>query len=335
MNKNIKYTNNPNNKAKSRIIFDSKEISSDKDNLSQEGLYFNFKIDKTVDTQYHMLIVGPNDSPYSGGYYMFDCQFPDLYPFFPMRITSKTQGGDIRKHPNLYKNGKCCFSFLGTWSGPPWTACHNPKTVGISMRSVLTNNPLTNEPGWEDRDDTNTQLYEDIVRFFNVKYAVIELLENIPANFECFRFTMYELFLKNYDKFVEQINLLHKYDKKEIKSPVYSFKIFVDCDDLSFKLIQLKTNISEILSKKEDTTKLKNDKKEEIVNEIIESNHDVNNIDHSKVSNKSEKKKVTAIRPSNNCKFLEEGHCELGGDNREYIVKKYDNGSKRWVLKKN
>ena len=129
MNKNIKYTNNPNNKAKSRIIFDSKEVSSDKDSLSQEGLYFNFKIDKIVDTQYHMLIVGPNDSPYSGGYYMFDCQFPDLYPFFPMKIISKTQGGDIRKHPNLYKNGKCCFSFLGTWSGPPWTACHNPKTV--------------------------------------------------------------------------------------------------------------------------------------------------------------------------------------------------------------
>ena len=86
MNKNIKYTNNPNNKAKSRIIFDSKEVSSDKDSLSQEGLYFNFKIDKIVDTQYHMLIVGPNDSPYSGGYYMFDCQFPDLYPFFPMKL---------------------------------------------------------------------------------------------------------------------------------------------------------------------------------------------------------------------------------------------------------
>ena len=45
-------------------------------------------------------------------------QFPDNYPYYPMTMKIGTQGGGIRKHPNLYTGGKCCFSFLGIWQGP-------------------------------------------------------------------------------------------------------------------------------------------------------------------------------------------------------------------------
>ena len=88
MNNSVKYTNNPNNKAKSRIIFDKNDIDKEKDNLAKEGLYFIINIEDQIDTNYNMLIIGPQDSPYAGGYYMFDCQFPDQYPFFPMKVFS-------------------------------------------------------------------------------------------------------------------------------------------------------------------------------------------------------------------------------------------------------
>merc|ERR1711991_971857 len=103
-------------------------------------------------------------------------------PYFPMTMKTRTQGGSIRKHPNLYVNGKCCFSFLGTWSGPPWTACQNPQTVAISMKSVLTNNPIVNEPGWETKNDSRTKLYETMVRYFNIRYAVIKVLQEIDTS---------------------------------------------------------------------------------------------------------------------------------------------------------
>ena len=80
------------------------------------------------------MLIGPEDSPYVGGFYTFDAQFPTNYPYFPMTAKTRTQGGSLhlKASLNLYVNGKCCFSFLGTWSGPPWTACQNPETVAVS-----------------------------------------------------------------------------------------------------------------------------------------------------------------------------------------------------------
>ena len=336
MNNSVKYTNNPNNKAKSRIIFDKNDIDKEKDNLAKEGLYFIINIEDQIDTNYNMLIIGPQDSPYAGGYYMFDCQFPDQYPFFPMKVLSKTQGGNIRKHPNLYKNGKCCFSFLGTWNGPPWTACHNPKTVGISMRSVLTNNPLVNEPGWENVFDEKTKLYEDIVKYFNVKYAVIEVLKNLPENYSDLRSEIYSLFLKNYNIYLDQINSIKYHDMKTVKSPVYSFEINIDCKELISDLNRLKKEINIYLSA--NNNDLNENENENIVNlEIVNDTTDISNENISKQDTgniKKNSKKSNISRPEINCQNLEVGHCEKGKDNRYYIVKQYENGHKRWILKK-
>ena len=83
---------------------------------------------KTISTHYYQLLMGLKNSPYECGFYVFKGQFPDNYPFKPMTMKSLTQGGNVRKHPNFYVCGKCCFSFLGTWSGPPWTPCQNSKS---------------------------------------------------------------------------------------------------------------------------------------------------------------------------------------------------------------
>ena len=228
------FTGNIQRRGKSRIIYDVKNIEKNKDNLNnQEGLYFKFNIDDSdFSSKYKMLIVGPDDTPYVGGLYLFNAQFPDQYPYRPMKMTSMTQGGGIRKHPNLYVCGKCCFSFLGTWTGPPWSACQNPTTVGISMRSVLTNNPIVNEPGWEKRNDPNTKLYENLIRYFNIRYAVIEILENFPVNYLDFKKEIINIFIKNYSKYKIEVNKFIHLNKKVIKSPVYNFEISVNCDAL-------------------------------------------------------------------------------------------------------
>ena len=248
-----------------------------------------------------MLVIGPDDSPYIGGFYLFESQFPDQYPFLPMKMTSITQGGNIRKHPNLYRCGKCCFSFLGTWTGPPWTACQNPTTVGISMRSVLTNNPINNEPGWEKKNDDKTKLYETLIRYFNIKYAVIAILKKLSlfTKYSPFKQDIINVFKKNYHIYKGEIKKFKHLDKKETKSPVYSFKVNIDCDSLNNDLDTIYNNLCGTLPPINT------------MNKII--------------------KRKAPEKPASN---YETGLVMKGLDGRMWKVKTYSNDTKRWVLNK-
>lgn len=222
------YTNTPNPIAINRIIFDRKNIEKDYDYLDSEGIYFNWDNKNSVDTHYRNLIIGPSDSPYEGGFYFFQAQYPDNYPFYPMKMKTMTQGGNVRKHPNLYTCGKCCFSFLGTWSGPPWTACQNPKTVAISIRSVLTPNPIENEPGWEKSTDERTKKYAQIIKYFNIRHAVIDMMKTPPSGFESFLPIMKKQFIKNYSKYLANLEEFKSLDGTTMQSPAYGFHIKID-----------------------------------------------------------------------------------------------------------
>tara|TARA_B110000908_G_C10190738_1_gene420346 strand:+ start:35 stop:808 length:774 start_codon:yes stop_codon:yes gene_type:complete len=253
------------------------------------------------------LLVGPQDTPYAGGFYLFNGMFPDEYPFYPMKMTSLTQGGGIRKHPNLYTNGKCCFSFLGTWAGPAWTACQNPVTVAISMVSVLTNNPIQNEPGWESKNDKNTKLYELAVRYFNIRYAVLEIMLNKKELYKGFVTIFNKVFLKNYKNYLVEINKFKEYSGKNIKIPIYNFQVLFDYE---FCQTQLK-NIYDDLTH----SRVKNIGVNPVLNKITQ------------VYTRKCPKDVASKFPKNTIKE--------GLDKRMYYVKEYANLSKRWVLHKN
>lgn len=55
----------------------------------------------------------------------------------------------MRFNPNLYKNGKVCLSILGTWTGPAWSPALTLEKVFVSIQSLLSEQPYTNEPGYE------------------------------------------------------------------------------------------------------------------------------------------------------------------------------------------
>jgi len=245
------YLNEPSNVAVNRIRFDEKQISNDKDILTKEGMYFKFNIDNEVSTIYHKLLIGPDDTPYQKGFYLFEGQFPDNYPFKPMTMRTITQGSDdgnktgIRKHPNLYVCGKCCFSFLGTWAGPPWTACNNAKSAAISMRSVMTKFPLENEPGYEREERNkvngifkNQDLHDEyagLISWFNIKHAVCGVIHKIDeVPYKYFKTEILEEFKKNYQYYIDTAQSMLKLDGTIVKSRVWQFIV--------------KYNVSEIIS---------------------------------------------------------------------------------------
>ena len=72
----------------------------------------------------------PEDTPYSGGCYVFDFFFPGKYPNSPPTVNFRTTGGgSVRFNPNLYNCGKVCLSLLGTWEGAQGEQWNETSTV--------------------------------------------------------------------------------------------------------------------------------------------------------------------------------------------------------------
>jgi len=100
-------------------------------------------------------IVGPEDTPYSGGCFVFDIHFGDDYPDGPMHVWLMTTGnGSVRFNPNLYAEGKVCLSILGTWSGNAGESWNRDTStllqVLVSIQSlIMVPDPYFNEPGYE------------------------------------------------------------------------------------------------------------------------------------------------------------------------------------------
>ena len=274
------YTDNPSPIAIGRIKFDISQIRNDKEVIANEGLYYHFNTDNNISTHYNQLIIGPEDSPYHGGFYLFKAQFPNNYPFKPMTMKTLTQGEKVRKHPNLYVCGKCCFSFLGTWQGPPWTPCNNPRSVGVSMRSVMTPFPLENEPGYEDikKRQSLHKRYADLIGWFNVKHAVCEVMENIDnedMSYKLFKNDIIYQFKKNFHYYMGYAEKLIKYEEdlikiygnSSVKSPVYGFSIEYNVKSIINKLKELHSKFQDF---DESTPKIVENKCVEKVNNETE-----------------------------------------------------------------
>ena len=131
------------------------------------------------------MIFGAQGTPYGHGAFLFDIFFPDTYPQDPPKMNLMTTGGgQVRFNPNLYNSGYVCLSLLGTW-GHDWL----PKVSTayqclIAIQAIVMGNDIYfNEPGWTNSKGTEegelrNNGYKNVVRYANLKYAIIEQLRN-------------------------------------------------------------------------------------------------------------------------------------------------------------
>mmetsp|Transcript_122848 Transcript_122848/g.223258 ORF Transcript_122848/g.223258 Transcript_122848/m.223258 type:complete len:149 (-) Transcript_122848:38-484(-) len=75
-------------------------------------------------------IMGPSDSPYSGGVFFLNVNFPVDYPFKPPKCQFKTK----IYHCNVNENGAICLDILKDQWSPSLTI----STVLLSITSLLT-----------------------------------------------------------------------------------------------------------------------------------------------------------------------------------------------------
>lgn len=121
------------------------------------------------------LLFGPEGTPYENVPLIFSVEIPSQYPFESPKVLITTSDGATRFHPNLYTHGKVCLSILGTFSGPKWISTMNISTVFKSILSLLNENPIINEPGWEryTLEDIKARSFAEWVEYSILKHTAM------------------------------------------------------------------------------------------------------------------------------------------------------------------
>ena len=221
-----------------RLLSDVKYVF--KNPLTDNGIYYCH--DEEDILKGYAMIVGPEDTPYFGGYYFFEFEFPTDYPFAPPKVKYMTNDGVTRFNPNLYKCGKVCVSILNTWSGDKWSACQTINSILLTLCSLLNDTPLLNEPG-VTKLHKDYVAYNRIIEYVNINFAICELLDKsknrIPNQFVSFYPFMKELFLKKYDKLVAIVEAKSGLDEHYYVQ-IYQMSTCVNYNLLKAKLLTTK-----------------------------------------------------------------------------------------------
>mmetsp|Transcript_34166 Transcript_34166/g.74497 ORF Transcript_34166/g.74497 Transcript_34166/m.74497 type:complete len:148 (+) Transcript_34166:42-485(+) len=111
-------------------------------------------------------IMGPDESPYSGGVFFLDIHFPADYPFKPPKVSFTTR----IYHCNINSNGGICLDILKD----QWSPALTISKVLLSICSLLTDanpdDPLV--PEIAQLYKTNRSQHDATAREWCAKYAM-------------------------------------------------------------------------------------------------------------------------------------------------------------------
>lgn len=225
---------------KKRLIKDIVDIM--KSPLTDNGIFYTH--DQNNMRKGYAIVIGPEDTPYSYGFYCFSFKFPTNYPFSPPKLTYLTNDGKTRFNPNLYRNGKVCLSILNTWKGEQWTSCQSIRSVLLTLVTVLHNKPLLNEPGVSE-SNKSFKPYNRIIEYKNFQISIVSILEKktgftdeISMDNDS-KSSINNFITKTLEKNKENIllkcsNLLEKNPKKqEVYCPMYNMNENLDYENLT------------------------------------------------------------------------------------------------------
>jgi ubiquitin-conjugating enzyme E2 Z len=189
---NYEFMSTLTKKAISRIHADITSINHD--DMKQLGIFYHF--DETDISKGTALIIGPQDTPYEGGFWFFSVVYPPNYPFDPPAMSTLTQDGYMRFGPNLYRCGKVCLSLLNTWHvGDKWSAVQTLKSILLSvLSSVLVKGSWQNEPSVGLANGPVAEVYDRMILHSNLK-TIINMIRSPPDFAKPFYETMCSSFL--------------------------------------------------------------------------------------------------------------------------------------------
>mmetsp|Transcript_13 Transcript_13/g.48 ORF Transcript_13/g.48 Transcript_13/m.48 type:complete len:170 (+) Transcript_13:153-662(+) len=126
--------------------------------------------------EWEIMIVGPSDTLYEGGFFRAKLEFPKTFPNEPPTMTFVTK----MWHPNIYPDGKVCISILHSPGEDPhneqetadlrWRPVLGVESILVSVISMLSD-PNESSPAnidaavmWRDRRDEFKKQVRQTVR---------------------------------------------------------------------------------------------------------------------------------------------------------------------------
>ena len=178
----------------------------------------------------------------------------------------------------------------------------------LSIQSLLNENPIINEPGFEKETGSKAKNYADVVNYFNIKTSTIKMIENPPHGFDVFKDVMTNHFIKNIDYYRNYIEQNKQLQGTNISSHIYSMNTIIDIE-------YLKTRIDDLYSTYNNATGA--------------SNVDIVNIP---------KKKGVRKAPNDLAKIYDIGYTMISeNDGKMYKVVEVSGPKrtmKRWIINK-
>lgn len=184
----------------------------------------------------YALIIGPKDTPYEYGYYLFEFTFPENYPFLPPTVKYYTNDGVTRFNPNYYVCGKVCLSLLNTWKGDGWTSCQNIRSILVTLQATLNDKPLCNEPGINE-NHKYYNAYNNMICYKNIEIAIFGMLlkKYLDKKFLHFYDIIVNEYKKNYKNILKNIENLKLVLKD---SSIQKFSLYASEYLVNFKYLE-------------------------------------------------------------------------------------------------
>ncbi|KAK9447876.1 ubiquitin-conjugating enzyme/RWD-like protein [Limtongia smithiae] len=116
--------------------------------------------------EWEVILIGPDDTLYEGGFFKAILTFPVEYPLLPPKMRFETP----MWHPNVYPDGRVCISILHPPeedksgyedAGERWLPVHSPETILLSVIAMLS----TPNPDSPANVDAACQLRDDYPGF--------------------------------------------------------------------------------------------------------------------------------------------------------------------------
>ncbi|KAH7960743.1 hypothetical protein HPB49_022756 [Dermacentor silvarum] len=156
-------------------------------------------------TTIHAVLVGPDGTPYQGGFFHFVLKLPQDYPVEPPLVRfMTTDGGRVGFNQNLQADGNVCLTF----PRPPWSAA-------LSLDRCLTRTPWRMNQYLDTLDSGAARLsgYNDTLRYQTLRVAVCDaveacILDTAPYP-PALRETVLARFVENYVKYENAVSDHH------------------------------------------------------------------------------------------------------------------------------
>ena len=142
-----------------RIEKELEELTQDPPSNCSAGLMDNDKF------CWIATILGPTDTPYSGGIFKLSINFPSTYPFKPPKVKFITK----IYHPNINSHGSICLDVLNTQWSPALTVSKLLLSISSLLSDPNPEDPL--EPDIADIYKNDREKYNKLARNHTLRYA--------------------------------------------------------------------------------------------------------------------------------------------------------------------